>query len=354
MNRRIIIITIALALPLLASSCGKKQAGGPPPGMSVKVKAVQAERGSLEDKISLVASIAANEVVEIRSEMDGTIAELKVVEGGPVQKGDLLFKLDEEKLQASVAEAEANFKLAEANRARAETMLANNTIAKQEYDQMIATYEARRATLDLMKQQWKDTRIEAPFDGIAGVRMVGRGQVIDRSTPLTTIVDITPVKVDFRVPERFLGQLKTGQSIEFKVAAYPGESFRGEVYFIDPQVDPSTRTVLVKAKQANEDQRLRPGMFGNLDLIFRVKDDAVLIPETALLNNGDATSVYIVDDKGMAQMVPVEAGIRLAGKIEILSGLKGGEKVITEGTQKVFPGVPVMTDEPAPEAPAAS
>lgn len=226
-------------------------------------------------------------------------------------------------------------------------MLANNTISKQEYDQAISTYDARKATLDLMKQQWKDTRIVAPFSGIAGARLVSPGQVISRSTPITTIVDVTPVKVDFRVPERFLGQLSVGQTIAFRVAAYRDEVFHGQVYFIDPQIDTATRSVLVKATQANEDGRLRPGMFGNLDLILKVKDDAVLIPESALVVSGNRAYVFIVDKESAAQMVDVTAGIRQAGKVEITSGLQGDETVIVEGVQKIGPGAKVMTDDAA-------
>lgn len=354
-TRPLLLSTMLLALAA-ASACGKKEGGGgPPAGFASRVKAAAVQVKPVEEKISVVASISANESIEVKSEIDGTIEDILFSEGQPVEKGQVLVKLDTRKWDASVAQAEAEFKLAVATRDRAESMVKNQTISAQEYDQATATYEARKASLDLMKQQLKDARITARISGIAGARLVSPGQVISKETLLTTLVDISPVKVEFRVPERFLGQLKTGQVIAFRVSAYPGEEFRGEVYFIDPQVDVATRTVLVKATQPNEDGRLRPGMFGNLDLILTVRERALLVPESAILRDGDKVILYTIGADGTAQMVPVELGARRPGEVEVTQGLSGGEKVIFEGTQKIGPGAPVINslDEPA-QAPAAA
>lgn len=332
----------ALAATLL-SGCGKKEqrVGGPPPGTAMRVRAEAAQVGPLEESIALVASVSANESIEVQSEVDGLVEAVHFQEGQPVQKGDRLVTLDQRKLAAAVAQAEANFRLAQLTRERAETMLKNNTISQQEYDQATSTYQVNEATLELARQQLRDTKVTAPFEGIAGARRVSPGQVISKSTVLTTLVDVTPVKVEIQVPERFLGQLKVGQAIVFRVPAYPGESFRGEVYFIDPQVNLSTRTVLVKATQANEDGRLRPGMYGSLDLVLQAKPAAITVPESAILRNGEQAFVYTISPDGAAQMNPVVLGTRQPGRVEILEGLQGGEPVIYEGTQKIGPGAPV-------------
>lgn len=331
---------ILLALVAATAGCGKKQKGpgGPPPGTAMKVRAELTRVGPVEITLSLVASVSANESIEVKSEMDGIIDEVKFQEGQPVKKGDLLLTLDARKLDAAEAQAEANFRLAQLTQERADLMLKNNTIAQQEYDQATSTYQANKANLDLVRQQRKDARITAPFDGITGARMVSPGQVISRNSAITTLVDVTPVKVEIRVPERFLGQLRIGQNIAFRVPAYPEEVFRGQVYFIDPQVDVATRTVLVKATQPNEDGRLRPGMFGNLDLVLQVREQAVTVPESALLRDGDAAFVYTISPEQQAQMMPVVLGTRLPGRLEITQGLSGGEWVIYEGTQKIGPG----------------
>ena len=313
-------------------------------GMAVQVKAATVTRAPIEETIPLVASVTANESVEVRSEIDGRVERIGFEEGKPVQAGQLLVQLDASKLSAQVAEAEANFKLADANRQRAETMLEKRTISVQEFDQARAAFETHRAALELMRRQLDDTYIQAPFEGLTGARLVSPGQVISRNTALTTLVDVTPVKIAFTVPERFLGQLALGQSIAFHVSAYRDERFEGEVYFIDPEVDPDTRTVQVKALQPNADGRLRPGMFGNLDLILRVKDDALLVPETALVLEGDRASVYRIDNEGKAQRVLVATGLRTDGKVEITDGIADGDAVISEGLQKLRPGVSVSTN----------
>lgn len=346
---------LAALLAAGAWGCSKGQGGGggPPAGMAMKVKAEAAQVGPIEETISLVASVSANEAVEVKSEVDGIIESIKFQEGQPVQKGDLLVTLDQRKLAAAMAQAEANFRLASLNRDRAELMLKNNTISQQEYDQAISTYQADEATLELTRQQLKDAKVTAPFEGLTGARVVSPGQVITRNTTITTLVDITPVKVEFRVPERFLGQLKIGQTILFKVPAYPGEVFRGQVFFVDPQVEVATRTVLVKATQANEDGRLRPGMFGNLDLVLMVREATVTVPESAILRDGESVILYTISPEGTAQLVPVELGTRTPGRVEVLKGLQGGEKVIFEGTQKIGPGAPVMNTLDAPPADTA-
>lgn len=343
-----------LAALLLAGLIGcKKQAsaaGGGPPAFAAQAILVEARRQPVTDALSLVGSVVANEMVELKSETDGTVQEILFEEGQPVKAGDLLVRLDESKFAAAAAEAEANFKVAEANFERSRKLQEEQLVSKQEYDQQAAAFQAARATYDLKKRLVKDTRILAPFSGLASARRISPGQVIDKNTTLTTLVDLNPVKVELSVPERFVGQLKIGQKIAVKIAAFPGRQFEGEVYFIAPSVEETSRTALVKARVPNVDYALKPGMFANVDLTLQVKEDALVVPESAILNSGDRTMVYVVDDQGTAQIRPVKLGMRLAGLVEIASGLKLGERVVAEGLQKVRPGGKVVAS--APERPA--
>lgn len=348
-----------LAVLALAGGAGCKPAaapggaqGGPPGGgVAVQVVAVEARRQPVTESIPLVGSIAPNEVIEVKAETDGIVKEIGFDEGQRVEKGALLVALDETKLQAELHEAEANAQLSRATFARTEQLFRDNLLSQQEYDQAAATFAMTQAALERRERDLKDARVVAPFAGLTGARQISPGQVISRNSTLTWLVDLDPVKIEVTVPERVLNQLRIGQAVEFKVAAFPDETFQGDVYFISPQLDAGTRTALVKARIPNADHKLRGGMFASLDLALQLRDDALVIPEPAIINNGDATMVFAVTSTNTATMKPVKIGLRLAGKAEVLSGLEAGEQVIVEGTQKLFPGAAVKLA--GPEAAAA-
>jgi membrane fusion protein, multidrug efflux system len=326
--------------------------GGPPP---TQVVAVAASVQTVAENLSLVGTLAANESVELKSEIDGVVQEILFTEGARVQAGDLLVRLDDSKLSAAVVEAEANFKLSLANHQRAQQLLQDKLISQQEYDQAAATFSVNEAGLELKRRQLKDTRIHAPFAGTISARSISPGQVITRSTTLTWLIDLDPMKAEVTVPERFLGQVQQGQKLAFVVAAFPDRKFTGEVYFISPFVDPATRTALVKALIPNPDAMLKPGMFASMDLTLTLRKEAVVVPESALLQGAERTTVYVVDQENKAQIRPVRPGVRMAGVVEILEGVKAGETVIIEGLQKVRPGgqVAVVAPDAASPAPPA-
>jgi membrane fusion protein (multidrug efflux system) len=354
-----VVLTVTLvALQLLIGCKPKPEAGGPAGGMpTMQVVAVEARRQPVTESLALVGSIAANELIEIKSEIDGTIQEILFREGQQVEQGQLLIRLDETKLAADVAEYESNFKLGQANFERAKQLAQEKLISVSEYDQAAATFDVRQATLNRKQRELKDTRITAPFSGVIGARNVSPGQVIARNTLLTWLVDVDPVKVELNVPERFLGQLQLGQTLDLTVAAFGTNQFHGKVYFIAPAVDPNTRTTLVKAEIPNPKLELKPGMFANLELNLQVRENAIVIPETALgqLVEGGGAVVFVVDGASKAQPRKVKLGVRLAGKVEVIEGIETGDRVIVEGLQKIGPGMPVQfaASEARPAAPSS-
>ncbi len=332
----------ASVIALLAGGCsGGGEEGGPPPGFAAQVVVAEAKVEPVAEKISVVGTLQANEIVSIQSEIDALIEKIGFSEGELVEEGQVLFELDDAKLVATVEQTKANFKLAETILERNRTLLKSRTISQQEFDRAQATYLADGAALELARQNLEDATIHAPFSGIMAERLVSPGQFISRGSVLCTLVDLDPIKAEFNVPERFISQLALNQRIEIRLTAYPGESFEGVVYFIAPRLDTSTRTVLVKAKVSNEDGRLKPGMFGNLDLILKTKEEAIVIPEIAISYNEDQAFVYVVSKEMQAEPRMVEVGLRLAGASEITNGLEAGDLVITEGFQKIGPGAPV-------------
>ena len=351
---KFLTLELALVFALLAAGCKQKQGGGGQPGAFViQVVAVEAKRQPVIESLSLVGSIAANMMIEVKTEVDGTVQEILSNEGQRVEKGQELLRLDETKLAAALAEAESNFKLSRANLERARQLFKDKLISQQEYEQLAATFESNQATLDRRKRELKDARVYAPFAGIVGAHNVSPGQVIGKNTTLTWLTDLDPVKVEINVPERYIAQLRLGQAIELGVAAIPGKKFNGELYFISPQVDVTSRTILVKAKIPNPDAQLKPGMLASLDLTLQRRENSVVIPETAVVRmmDNDRGMIFIVDSNGVAQLKPVKFGVRMPRQVEILEGLQGGEKVIVEGAQKIGPGTKVKFAPPESASP---
>jgi len=357
--RRVLLTTsvgaaCCVALAGCRKSAGAGAAGGGFP--TVQVIAVEVKRQSVTESLSLVGSLAANEMVEVKAETEGVVQEILFHEGQRVEKGQLLLLLDETKFAAALAEAESMFKLSRANFERAKQLFAEKLISRQEYEQTAATFDLNQATFDRRKRELKDARIYAPFAGILGARNISPGQVIARNTVLSWLVDPDPIKVEFNVPERFLGQVQVGQTLELNVDAYPGKKFRGKVYFVAPSVDPNWRIALIKAEIPNPQEELKTGMFANLDLTLKIRENSVVIPEVALSQvlEGDRALVFVVDGDSTAKLKPVKLGVRLAGKVEVLSGLEGGEMVIVEGVQKIGPGSKVKLAPPEAAAPYVS
>jgi len=360
MSLRVVRLPTLVAAALIAlaalAGCGKPGGGGPGPGgrgdMVVNVVAFASRQQPVEERISLVGSLEAREAVELKSEIDGIVESIHFDEGQPVSQGTIMLEFDRGKLKATLAAAIAELQLAEARLQRYLRLVETGAVSRQEAEEASATYETRAAAVALAEEDLRDGLVRAPFDGVIGERMVSPGQFVGKGATLTWVVDLEPMKAEFQVPERYLRQVQLGQSVELRVAAYPDAQFTGTVTFVDPQVDETTRTVLVKAEVPNADGRLRRGMFANLDLIIRVREQAIVVPESALLLQGDATSVFVIDG-GVAQPRPVTTGIRLPGLVEITDGLSPGQAVVVEGTQKLFPGVKVdarfVEEPPAPQ-----
>ena len=339
------ITSIGLALGVL-TGCGpaaEEKTGGRPPMRPTQVVAVTAKVEKVADTLSLIGTVAGEEMVELKSETAGIIEAIHFLEGQKVKKGQLLIELDRAKINATLLETEANLALSKSNYLRNKELFESKLISRQEFEQTKTQFEAQQALVNLRRRQLQDTRITAPFDGTVGERPVSPGQVISPNTTLTWLVALDVVNVEFNVPERFLSVCRTGQTIQVKVAAYPEQTFSGSVFFVAPYVDTELRTTLIKAAVPNPEGLLKPGMFATLDLTLTIRDQAIVIPEPALFRtlDGGRAMVYVIDDNNLAQFRTVTVGERKTRKVEITQGLSEGEMVIVEGTQKIGPGSPV-------------
>jgi membrane fusion protein (multidrug efflux system) len=233
---------------------------------------------------------------------------------------------------------------------RSDTLLADGTISQQEHDQTQASFQRTEAALHLARKRMTEYTLTAPFNGILGHRAVSIGQYVNPQTVLVSLYSMDRMKLGFSVPERYTARVHPGQTLRLKVAAYGDEEFSGEIYLVEPQVDMATRSIIVRAYIPNADHRLKPGMFANLKLSVGTKPNALTLAEECLFPHSGGFAVYR-SNNGIAELVPVETGIRMAGTVEILSGLKAGDQVARSGNLRLSPGRKIISESPTPSSP---
>lgn len=356
-----LLFAAAVTLGLAACADGPEEgaagAGGPPGGeMQLPVEAITLAPQPLQGGLETVGSLRADESVVVSPEVAGRITRIHFREGGRVEAGAPMFSLDGDMARAALAEAQANLENSRRAAARGEQLIGEQLIARSNYDTLVAQQAVDRARVASAQTALSKMTLRAPFSGQVGLRDVSVGDFVSVGQPLVTLVRIDPIEVDFSVPENQVAALRVGQGIQVNVDAFPGETFGGEVVAIDPVVDRDSRSIKLRASVANPDGKLRPGQFARLQLQQRGSGEALLVPEQALMQEGEERFVYTVVD-GKAHRVVVQTGTRVPGMVEIVSGLQPGDVVITAGQGKpmFFEGIGVMvvpteaTDEAAPE-----
>lgn len=291
--------------------------------------------------ISAVGTLLSEESVVVASEIAGRIETIGFAEGERTERARVLIQLDAAMLRAQLDRAEAALALSKTNYHRAESLLKEHAISEKERDEAYARRQLDEADLRLAAAQLEKTEIRAPFAGTLGLRRVSRGDYVQPGQPLINIEAIDRLKVEFRVPEKSLNEVKAGQKITLQSEAHAGRDFAGRVYAVNPQVEEQSRSLVVRALVENRDRALLPGQFVQVQLGVAHRTEALFIPEQALISQPKTQLVYRVVE-GKAEMVPVETGARVKGWIEITKGLSPGDQVVTGGHQKIGPGSPVQ------------
>jgi membrane fusion protein (multidrug efflux system) len=349
------------ALPVLLGSCGKKTAAAGPAGAPNPMDRVQPVEVmpvtvmTLKETVGIVGSIAANESAELRPEIPGVITSIDFEEGTPVKKGDLLARLDTRELEAQLAEARASFVLAEQNLERNKSLLQDQAVSKLEVDAAVADHAKLKAAIELLEVRIAKSSITAPFDGVTGARTLSVGDFVTSQSVITTVDDLTRLKVEMQVPERYLPNLQPGGAFTLRAAtSAPGEDVTGEVYFVSPRIEEDTRSTLVKGYVNKPPQFLKPGMFANITLVLRTVADALVVPETAILSTPRGTVLIAPKDKDgatVAEFVPVKTGLRVPGYVQITPvgpPVKAGDKIVSSGVGGLilFPGAKLKAVDP--------
>ena len=304
------------------------------------VEVAKVEATTLVDEAQSVGSLRSRQGVMIRPEVAGRIKAIVFTEGQRVSKGQLLVQLDDQLQAAQVAQAKAEMSIAEANHKRNQELVAQNFISKRSVDESAAALEVAQAKHALALATLQRLKILAPFDGVTGLKQVNVGDYLKDGADIVNLEDIDAVLVDFRLPERFQSKIRTGQMAQLNVDALPGRPFSALVQAVDPLIDANGRSVGIRGCIDNRQRQLRPGMFARVNTVFGVREQALTVPEEAIVPQGGRTFVVKIvpgetPESLVAQRVAVKTGVRQPGKVEILEGLDAGDTVVTAGHQRL-------------------
>jgi len=355
----VVIAALAAAFVLSKSRSGKTAdapkaapsrdgAGGAP--LPVYTETVHPR--NLEERITATGSIVADEAVELVSEVSGKVVSIAFEEGSVVKKGDVLLKINDEELAAQAARAESRVTLARAQAGRQTQLVEAGGTSREALDTAESEVSVLAAEATLARAQHAKTEIRAPFDGMIGLRYVSEGAYIDSSARIATLQKIDTIKVDFSIAERHLDRVQPGAKVTISVAVV-AEPFTGEVYAIEPRIDPATRTLRLRARSENPRGKVLPGGFATVEMSLRQIPNALMVPADALVAGLNDQRIYVLEN-GQAQERKVQTGLRLAREVQIVSGLEPGATVITSGQLQLRPGVRVQAVKraQAPQQPA--
>ena len=335
---------------------GTPASGAGAAGEPLAVEVGRVVVAKLQDETQAVGTLRSRQGVMRRPEVSGRISRLGFNDGQRVVRGQLLVQLDDTLQQAQVQQARAQASIARTNLERNRELVAQNVVSKSAGHQTAAALEVTEAQVALAQAQLVRMRILAPFNGVAGIAAVNVGDYVKDGAELVNIEDTGTMSVDFRLPERVLSRLKVGQGVDVALDGLPGRSFTGRVDAFDSQLDANGRSLLVRARLENQEGVLRPGMFARARIVFEVRENALVVPEEALVPQGGKQYLLKVVREGNAmvtQRIEAKLGLRLPGKVEILEGVKAGDIVVTAGQSRLRGDrVPVKVVDIAAEKPA--
>jgi len=341
------IIAYPKIRPLFGSGSGGGPASGGPPGRSggqqiLNVSGFMIAPAQLNQMINTSGTLLPDEEVDLSFETSGKIIGINFTEGTRVKKGDLLAKINDRPLQAQLLKLQAQRKLSEEKEYRQRTLLDKDAISRESYDQVATELQELEADIMLVQARIAETELKAPFDGIIGMRMLSEGSFASPVTKIVRLVKVSPLKIEFSIPERYAGELKTGFPIEFRIDGN-NQVFRAAVYAVDPKVDINTRAIMVRALYPNTREELKPGRFASISLRLAQIDNTVAIPTEAVIPEMDGEKVFVYRS-GKASAVRVTTGLRTESLIQIQEGLNFGDTLLTSGILQLRQDLPVVLD----------
>ena len=306
-------------------------------GAAPSVRVSTVSREVFVDRVESVGTAGANESVNLTPKISDTISRIAFEEGALVNQGEILVELTNTSEATRLAEAQSTADEAARQYERLQSLLVDNLISSSDLDTARTRAETAQARLEGVIVAMDNHLIRAPFSGILGFRNVSDGSLVTPNTVITTLDDISTIKLDFTIAEVYLAQLKVGQLVNAKSIVYPDYNFEGVVQVIGSRIDPVTRSVQVRAHIDNSSGVLRPGMLLTVSLALN-ESDSLVLEEAALIPSGGRQYVFVVNDEDIVRQVEVLIGRRQPGKVEVLGGLQIGDRVVVEGMAQLRPG----------------
>ena len=324
------------------------KAFAPPPE---SVSSAVAREEKWQDSLTAIGSIAAVQGVTVTPEIPGVVREIAFESGAVVSKGDLLVRLDISSEEAQLRALEAQEELARLNVVRERSLRGENMIPQSELDTAEATLKQTKANADGVRATIEKKTLRAPFAGRLGIRLVNLGQYLEAGKPIVSLQSLAPIHADFSLPQQELARLKTGMRVRVTTDAYPDRRFDGTLTALNPDLDPSTRSVGLQATFENPDQLLRPGMFARVEVLLPEEQNVLVIPATSVLSAPYGDSVYVIESKPAgtngAPGLTVRQQIIRTGRargdfLAVESGLKSGDRIVSSGIFKLRNGMAVV------------
>lgn len=348
------LLAVPTGLGLVGCGAGNAEEQAPPRERVQNVEVAPVSQRNLTETLLVVGSIAANESTDVRGEVSGLVRQIEFDEGARVEKEQVLVRLDDRELQAELREAKARLELAQQTFVRNQSLAAQQSIPKADLDRAQATLDQTRAEVDSLAIRLDRTVIRAPFSGMIGSRSISPGDLLNPSDRIARLEDLSRLKVDFALPERHADRVAIGSRIILAFGHGPSRTeLRGQVYFVSPVIDRSTRSIEIKAMVEEAPPFVRPGMFVQVEVILAERENALTVPETAILAREGSYLVVLVDtnDEGktVAAYRPVRLGLRQNGWVEITplgsAGLSPDQLVVAAGVGSLplFPGARLET-----------
>lgn len=297
---------------------------------------------SLSDKAISTGNIIPDEEVDLSFETSGKLVNIYFAEGTHVKKGDLLAKINDRPLQAQLKGLETQIPLAKDRVYRQRTLLAKDAVSQEAFEQVETDYEKLMADIELVKANIAQTELRAPFDGIIGLRSVSEGAYASPSIVIAKLTKISPIKIDFSVPEQYAGDITPGTNIVFRMTGSL-QDYHAKVYAVESKVDLNTRALKIRAIYPNKDESIMPGRYTDVELTKKEFKNALAIPSEALIPEMGRKLVYLFKS-GKAEPVEVVTGLRTESQIQVLKGVSQGDTVIISGVMQLRTGLPVIID----------